>query len=348
MKKRMNIIFFGLCFLASLLAEGFCFQVLKGEWISTAGIGIVVIITGYLFMDSLRSLIKTNIDNLKFYMDRNLREETERWSERYTEIVNLQKATYTATKKNTVMITEQITKVLFLLQEQENNSMNSRQMLIELQKKAMEGQKNALNMQIHYGKENTKQLMDTISSKEDKSDVIPQLERVLELLDVNNDLLKNYFDKLSERKPESQASYEEDEESQEDSYTDEKGYIADNYDIEEYDMENKDNHDNGFKEDSIEAEADEDDYQSEGILQDEASDSLPEDNKQSEEVISENTENSDSANNDAGLDDSNEEPGFSAFYSGEAGNKDVKPLYADPNKALTADEIAALFASAGL
>lgn len=348
MKKRMNIIFFGLCFLAALIAEAYCFQVLNGEWISTAGISIVVIITGYLFMDAVRSIIKTNIESLKFYTDRNLREETERWSERYTEMANLMKATYTATKKNTATISEQINKVLFLLQERENNSINERQMLIDLQKKSMEGQKNALNMEIHYNKENTKQLIEAIKAEGNQTEVLAHLTKILQLFDVNNDLLKNYIDKLSSQLENSHLSYNDYAVHTEDSDTKEHGYRNEDYDIEDYDIDNYEDQKMGFKEDITENDMEEEYYPNENIQKETLEDSGSDKDIVSDIKSEEDSFPTDLINNDPELQENKEEPGFNAFYSEEAENKNVKPLYGDPNKALTADEIAALFASAGL
>lgn len=121
MKKRMNTIFFGSCFIVAIILETYGMIVWNGNLFSTISLSIVVLITGYLFMDSIRSRLKQSSEEAKLYFDSALAEESEKHSERHTEIVNLQKAAYTATKKSTVLLNEQFSEVLTRLEALEEN-----------------------------------------------------------------------------------------------------------------------------------------------------------------------------------------------------------------------------------
>jgi|GEM_PF-545971 hypothetical protein len=375
MKKRMNILFFGTCFLASLLAEGYCFQVFDGKLLtllSIVGIGIVVLITGYLLMDSIRSQVISNMKKVMFYMDHLLQEETQRWNERYTEIINLQKATYTATKKNTVIMAEQIDKILSLLEAQENNSLNERKTLIDLQKKSMEGQKNALNMQLHYNKDNTNLIVEAIRGQDQNAELHAQIVKMLELMEVNNNFLHQCMVRIEEAETvsnqehdEEAASYSEKIDFDENEYQT-QDYNSNNFKSDDYDVDEFDFHKDGSDEVVTKEDYISEDYSPDNILPDEMlyenpveseilQDEIQDRNQDEiyredllEEGLQENLSPEDMATIDPELQENKEESGFSAFFSEPtAVNKTVKPLYADPNKALTADEIAALFASAG-
>lgn len=158
MKKWMNSMFFGSCFIAAVLLEVFCILILDGDVFSVAALGIVILITGYLLMDSLRSSVRKGSENAKFYIDHVMGEQMEKWNEKYKELMNLQKAIYTATKKNTAYLTEQLEALQTRLEALENNNDKAAKRITELQKKALEGQKNALNLELAYMKENTKHL----------------------------------------------------------------------------------------------------------------------------------------------------------------------------------------------
>lgn len=158
MKKKMNSIFFGSCFIAAVLLEVFCILILDGDGFSVAALGIVILITGYLLMDSLRSSVMKGSESARFYIDHVMGEQMETWNEKYKELMNLQKAIYTATKKNTAYLTEQLEALQTKLEALENSNDKAAKRITELQRKALEGQKNALNLEIAYMKENTKHL----------------------------------------------------------------------------------------------------------------------------------------------------------------------------------------------
>lgn len=162
MKKKINLVFFGVCFLASLLAEAYCLLILDGDIFSTAGVSIVVLLTGYLLLDAIRGEIRQGSQKVKFLLEQLYREETEKASERYTEMLNINKASYSSVKKNSVMVNDKFEELFQRLNSMERSNINALQKVADMQKKSMEGQKNALNYEINYNKENTKQLIKAI------------------------------------------------------------------------------------------------------------------------------------------------------------------------------------------
>jgi hypothetical protein len=304
MKKRFNIIFFSICFLAALIAEAYCILVLDGDLFSVIGIGAVVLITVYLLMDSIRSKLVQSSDNIKSYVDRVYSEEAEKWSERYTELLNIQKATYTATKKNTALISEQFEEIVVRMETLEANNAKSMQKLIELQMKALEGQKNALNLEINYGKENTKQLMNVLREEGSRLDQKEELSKILSCLEDNNSLLKEQINKLEN------SSYHS------------------------FDLHQGTRQQTGFIQDTFENEEEtfgDDFYKAIDTLDQVDMDTEP------EALVIE------------GMDQLAEEPELIGAEEKAAATvaPAVVPLYDDPNKALSADEIAALFATFG-
>ncbi len=163
MKKRLNLMFFSICFLAAIVTEAYFIQRVEEDLISVAGIGVVVLITGYLWMDSLRGL----------------------FMQKYTEIINLHKAVYTATKKDTAEVTNQLTELLARMEIMENNTASALQLITEYQKKALEGQKNALNYKINYNKENTKQIISAVQEGSNRAELLELLSKLYHRLDGN-------------------------------------------------------------------------------------------------------------------------------------------------------------------
>lgn len=182
MKKRLNTVFFSICFLAALIAEAYCIIALEGEPISTAGMGVVALIMGYLLLDTIRGQWKQGGDKLKFYLEQIYREEAEKWNERYTEILNLQKASYAATKKRELRTDEKYEELLIRLSSLEKNHTAALHKIAELQKKLMDGQKNALNIEVNYNKENTKLLIKTLREELGKLNQEEQLSLILAAL----------------------------------------------------------------------------------------------------------------------------------------------------------------------
>ncbi len=161
MKKRLNLMFLSICFLAAIVIEAYFIQRPEEDLLSVAGIGAVVLITGYLWMDGIRSF----------------------FTGKYTEIINLQKAVYTATKKDTMEVTRQLSELLARMEVMENNTINALQVIADLQKKALEGQKNALNYKINYNKENTKQIIAAVQEGSNRAELLELLSRLYNRLD---------------------------------------------------------------------------------------------------------------------------------------------------------------------
>lgn len=162
--KKIGIVLFGLFFLSSLLTEIYLFHVPGMDLFSILGIGAVVLITGVLWYDSIFDRIKKGSQNAKFVFDQMYREETEKWDVRYSELLNLHKATYTALKKSNLEMRQKLEELSGKLEVLEKNHANATQRVVELQHKSMEGQKKALNIEINHSRENTKQLLDAIEA----------------------------------------------------------------------------------------------------------------------------------------------------------------------------------------
>ncbi|MHB8127971.1 MAG: hypothetical protein ACYDEX_03130 [Mobilitalea sp.] len=302
MKKRINIIFFSICFFAALLAEAYCIQVLEGDLFSVVGIGIVVLITGYLLMDAVRTQLIRSSENAKTYMEHMYKEEAEKWNERFTEFVNLQKATYTATKKNTAMMAEQFEEILLRMETVEANNAKAIQKITELQKKSLEGQKNALNLEINYSKENTKQLINVLREEGNHIELKEQLKLITSYLEDNNELLKAHMNNRED-----------------------KGYGFDSgFNIKK---------ESGFAQDNFMDKSFTEDFYEELDTQDHVEEDVGNEENASETSMF--------------FEEELELEAINSVMEAEETVPTVTPLYDDPNKALTADEIANLFASFG-
>jgi hypothetical protein len=327
MQKKMNIIFFGICFLAALLAETYCIQILEGDLFSTVGIGVVVLITAYLLMDSIRSYIKQSRETITSYVDCMLKEEKERWDTRYTELSNIQKATYAVTKKNTSLLSEQMGELLSRLVDMEESSAKEWQRMTELQMRSMEGQKNALNMQLHYDKENTGQIIQVLKEEKSETDFQEKLVNILELLESNYKFLKTQIDRLDEEKQTTGIS--------ENLYKDtvmnseESGKVSNEPEIQPYEFDETDQTD----------QSDHSPTNTELLTAEE----VP---QIEEEVLPFNKEDIKTSDETEVL-PSDAEDVLTNETTVASNNINVIPIYDDPNKSLSADEIAALFASVG-
>lgn len=196
MKKWMNTLFFGSCFIAAILIEAFSIKILDGNLFIATALGVVILIMGYLFMDSIRNNFQKENQDIKLYIDQLMKVEADRWNERYTELLNVQKATYTATKKNTTLLTKQFDDVLFKIETLEDINAKAQHKIMELQKKALEGQKNALNLEINHNRDNTKQILEALREEDRNKELKDQLNSIITLLELNSDLLKDNKDCL--------------------------------------------------------------------------------------------------------------------------------------------------------
>lgn len=136
MKKMINILSFSICFLLALLYQAYAIFI--RNWFAIFGIGAVVLILGYLLLDSMRSIWKYSLDQTKDMMEKLHQEERNHWSERYTQLENYQKATYTALKKHTALLNEHFEANDNRLNSLENNNEKVLQSITELQIKALD------------------------------------------------------------------------------------------------------------------------------------------------------------------------------------------------------------------
>ncbi|MDF2544203.1 MAG: hypothetical protein K0S47_3921 [Herbinix sp.] len=388
MKKRMNVVFFGLCFLAAVMAELYVILHLKDDYLSLFGIGAVVLITGYLFFDGIRSFINKTIDFTKFTVEKWYMEETEKQKEWFGENNNIHKATYSAIKKNTVVFQDRMDELSERINTIEQSHIQTLEKLIELQKMSMEGQKKALNLEINYNKENTKQVIQAITEEIDKlyqrnpvGQVIPILEEIkneLQLLKqtgitmLSAEGTNSLKDILMNDEPEQSVSYENEflrekkdlDELSKSMYEEDSSVDVDLTSLMEEETEKTMEEDiEESTEESIEdlyrlggqtnftelSEDNKEENQIEisGVLEDNKVNELL-DTQMTEDMSSEESDDlttiaESSLTEDTLIDQSMIDSLMNESNPAPA----ITPLYTDPNKALTPEEIAALFASLG-
>jgi hypothetical protein len=185
MSKKLNTVFFGLCLLTAFILEVYCIYILDGDLFTVIGIGVVVIIIGYLFFDSLRIRWNESFHNMKNDVEKMHQEELEAIKKDLSLLCDLQKATYSATKKNEKFLQEEIKGILDHLSALQKEHGKTIEEIVKLQRKSMEGQKNALNLNLNYSKENTQQLMDVF--QEESTKLEQEQERLCKFLsEINN------------------------------------------------------------------------------------------------------------------------------------------------------------------
>ena len=165
-RRKTSIILFEISFLVAILGEIYLLSASRPHVFSIIGIGIVVILTGFLFFDSIWEYISTESKKKELLRVEEARQEAEKWDVRYTEQINIQKATYTAIKKSDIK-----------RQEEMKELSDSLVQIIQLQNKIMEGQKKALNISINYSKEHTKELLEAINEEHKDSEAASTLEQ---------------------------------------------------------------------------------------------------------------------------------------------------------------------------
>jgi hypothetical protein len=324
MKKRLNSVFFGVCFLAALLAETYSFIVLKGDLLNSIGFGLVVLITGYLLFSELRNSFYDKKSKLTYYVDHIIFEELETLKSRLNDSSNVQKATYSATKKSTEIIKEELEEIRNHLDALESNNSSALYLIAELQRRSLEGQKKALNIELNYNRESTKQLLEALQSEGKYSEVEQKLDKIITLLEQKDELLWDLnVETLKNQKRSNNPDFVDEaavtaEKIEDNKVTDE---MDQEYPITEDTTENF-NEPDGFEQDDFSQQDDEkiDDIQVE-----------PEEDKTEFDMVQ---------------GDMSEE-NLTEEEVEETNSSTILPLYDDPNKALSADEIAALFESYG-
>lgn len=167
MKRKVSIILFGASFLIAILGEAYLLNVSQPHVFSIVGIGIVVILTGYLFFESIWEHISSINKKKELLWEEIIRQDAEKWDSRYTELLNIQKATYTALKKSDTKLEDQIEELSDKLRQ-----------ITQLQNKAMEGQMKALNIAVNYSKEHTKELKEAIKEEGKNKHAIEQANTI--------------------------------------------------------------------------------------------------------------------------------------------------------------------------
>ncbi|MBH1941948.1 hypothetical protein I5677_13685 [Mobilitalea sibirica] len=390
MNKKLNLTFFSICFLVALLLLIFSIYEFGSDPFSVTGMSVVVIITGYLLLESIKSQWTDSKKKTLFFLEKLYKEETEKWEERFSEVLNIQKASYVTAKKSQAMLEDKLEDIKFQLNSIEKNNVHAIQKLIELQKKAMEGQKNALNLQVNYNKENTKQLIKVLKEESERLDYIDQISLILSQLEKNHALLQDNLVKTSDISDRKQSLEDKATENVKLNASAVKAEIEEDMndssnmddEINQILMEDEEKDSSNIEEKAILNEtkdfSGEDDYQEENASEEEIDDlmNLLESSETSDKA-DENDENDETAEhediindllaNEDIVDNSETETKITDSMASETETESlditdseteskasseeeesvIVPLYDDPNKALSADEIAALFASYG-
>ncbi len=400
--QKKNIIAIGGCFFTTLLLHIYSIELVHVSIIIPIGLGIISLGMACFFLDAICKYIVRDQKDNQFYLDHAISHESELWLERYTELLNTQKASYTATKKSAEYQRKQFEDVLSKLESLEKNQENTLQKVLELQKKALEGQKKALNIEMNHSKENANKIMEILQEESKREVSSNQFDKLLSLEESNQKLFQDQLQRLVEIKDhlevveniisqgpapqkvfiddyykEEQRSANEDELSldsmidglaqdylQEDN-SDEESFnedyllkiasIGDQLSVEEAQSENikdaENPYENEIKENASETswiyeepelEADvisdqvvlDQDILNQDVLNEIDSEQITSEQIITEEIVSEENPSDEIVPDEIILNEIVTE-------------QKVIPLYEDPNKALTEDEIAKLFASFG-
>lgn len=112
MKSKLSIILFGISFLIALLGEAYLLNMPQPNLFSIIGIGVVVILTGLLWFDSIWEHISSRIKEIKILWEESRWQDAKEWELKYTELINIQKATYTALKKSIIKTQNDLNKII--------------------------------------------------------------------------------------------------------------------------------------------------------------------------------------------------------------------------------------------
>lgn len=169
--KKINWIFCSLFFVASILVFGYGLFEFRNDYISIIGVGFVVLISGYLCLDSLRSefidkadINKTDVDNTMY------KEFTEHFEKHLNELGDIHKAIYVAIKKNTSEMSNRIDNI--------QDDIN----------KLIEHQDSLTNTVIKYNKENARQIV--LNIRKDISSVKSEISKLDTLKEDENENLQ--------------------------------------------------------------------------------------------------------------------------------------------------------------
>ncbi len=367
MKRKLNTVFFGVSFLAAILLESYCIQRINEDMISVGGMGIVVLITGYLLLGSIKEDLLHTRDRIKNYVEEFYRVEMLRQKDKDEETNKVMKATYMTLKKNTALIQKSMEELQNRMDSLEKERDKDVLMLIELQKKSLSGQKNALHMQLNYDNQNTKKIVKAILDPSNQEEQNKLIRQAIDLSEYNNKILQETMIHLNAilRKNDT-IHFDMEEIDGSDQIGNDISYdIGDDteykigYDIGQdtsYEIGNDIENENGR---DFDYEVGNDAWNQIGA---DTGDNIKYDhNDIGNDTRNEEYVETDPIYSELGtlnymydsekMENPDEEEDIS--YESESGSKDqteassVVPLYEDPNKSLTADEIASLFASFG-
>lgn len=351
------------------MAETFFIQTDTANLFSIVALGAVVLIIGYLWMDSIRNKLSESGKEIKNYIDQMYIEEKGRWNERFTELQNLQKATYTATKKNTTTISEQLEELIDRIDSLEVNNAKALQRLTDLQLKALEGQKKALSLEINHNKENTRQLMKAIGETGNQTETIELLGKIVDRVEYNTQVLQQELQNIrataqapSISNQYSESSWNMNTEPRVENLT-ETGWdveaeveLGDNVsnwssDTDSFLEDEKSDWNSSEERDETELS---NDWSTTATQEEVSSDWNSIDTELNklivgweEEPAVEKTSDIIPSENEVIISEVVEALNEQDTEESQNQKQEIKPLYEDPNKALSADEIAALFASFG-
>ena len=317
--------------MAALLMEAYSIRAFDGNFISVVGFGIVVMIVGYLLLDSIRTLLKKSIQNVKISLEKVYQEELQKQQDRFAEGMQIQKAIYTITKKNHLILMETFEDLLSRVETMERSNEKSISEIVTYQNKLVEGQKQALKIEVNYNKENTRQIIEAINDNETLLGQKEILDSILTYLEKNSSIYEEKLVRASEAAPSISEKPKDEEEIEE---LIEVDTVEDHDEVAEREIDEHTQIANDQEQSILSDEDIEELIKTGGLLSDE--DGAVEDNSEGINV--------DSEVDTRELESTSDELPMKEEEATEAVN--VTPLYDDPNKALSADEIAALFASA--
>lgn len=111
MKRKIIASLFGTSFAASFFGEIYLLNAEKPHWFSVIGIGIVVILTGYLFFDTIGEYILKELNSREMLREKEAQMYAEKLDEMCSELNNIQKATYAAIKKSDSRLQEEMNRL---------------------------------------------------------------------------------------------------------------------------------------------------------------------------------------------------------------------------------------------
>lgn len=124
-KNKLSIMLYGLSFLIALLGEIYLMNVPKQDLFSIIGIGIVVILTGYLLFDTVwEHITHRNQNTMQLWIEQRI-QESEKQDLIHKEMLNIQKATYVALKKGIKNTDEELEHIIKLMDELKDNNLNT-------------------------------------------------------------------------------------------------------------------------------------------------------------------------------------------------------------------------------